>query len=200
MTLDIPTYLAIITHCDDRELRKELYLAYGTRSSKIGPGGERFDNENYLRSVGKCRDLAEVLGFKNYAEFSVRRNGWFSRGSPLFLRELGRKAKTQAEEEMKLIESHENHYSLDKIEPWDVAYCSEKLKQDLFEISDELLRPFFPVPRVLAGMFEVARQLFEIEIKENNTFATWHDDVLTFDIKREGKVVASFYLDLYARK
>ena len=89
---------------------------------------------------------------------------------------------------MKLVESHaKNNHSLDKIEPWDVAYYSEKLKQDLFEISDELLRPFFPVPRVLAGMFEVARQLFEIDIKENNTLATWHDDVVTFDIKREGK-------------
>mgnify|MGYP002008700574 FL=1 len=203
VTLDIPTYLAIITHCDNRELRKELYLAYGTRSSKIGPGGERFDNTEIIYEVLEKRlDLAEVLGFKNYAEFSVSKK---MAGSPeevlSFLRELGRKAKPQAEEEMKLVESYaKNNHSLDEIEPWDVAYYSEKLKQDLFEISDELLRPFFPVPKVLAGMFEVARQLFEIDIKENNTLATWHDDVVTFDIKQGGKVVASFYLDLYARE
>ena len=203
VTLDIPTYLAIITHCDNRELRKELYLAYGTRSSKIGPGGERFDNTEIIYEVLEKRlDLAEVLGFKNYAEFSVSKK---MAGSPeevlSFLRELGRKAKPQAEEEMKLVERHaKNNHSLDEIEPWDVAYYSEKLKQDLFEISDELLRPFFPVPRVLEGMFEVARRLFEIDIKENNTLATWHDDVVTFDIKRGGKVVASFYLDLYARE
>ena len=203
VTLDIPTYLAIITHCDNRDLRKELYLAYGTRSSKIGPGGEKFDNIEIIYEVlEKRRDLAEVLGFKNYAEFSVSKK---MAGSPeevlSFLRELGRKAKPQAEEEMKLVESYaKNNHSLDEIKPWDIAYYSEKLKQDLFEISDELLRPFFPVPRVLEGMFEVARRLFEIDIKENNTLATWHDDVLTFDIKRGHKVVASFYLDLYARE
>ena len=203
VTLDIPTYLAIITHCDNRDLRKELYLAYGTRSSKIGPGGEKFDNIEIIYEVlEKRRDLAEVLGFKNYAEFSVSKK---MAGSPeevlSFLRELGRKAKPQAEEEMKLVESYaKNNHSLDEIKPWDIAYYSEKLKQDLFEISDELLRPFFPVPRVLEGMFEVARRLFEIDIKENNTLATWHDDVLTFDIKRGYKVVASFYLDLYARE
>lgn len=203
VTLDIPTYLAIITHCDNRDLRKELYLAYGTRSSKIGPGGEKFDNIEIIYEVlEKRRDLAEVLGFKNYAEFSVSKK---MAGSPeevlSFLRQLGRKAKPQAEEEMKLVESYaKNNHSLDEIKPWDIAYYSEKLKQDLFEISDELLRPFFPVPRVLEGMFEVARRLFEIDIKENNTLATWHDDVLTFDIKRGHKVVASFYLDLYARE
>ena len=203
VTLDIPTYLAIVTHCDNRDLRKEIYLAYGTRCSKVGPGGERFDNTEIIYEVlEKRRDLAEVLGFKNYAEFSVSKK---MAGSPeevlSFLRQLGRKAKPQAEEEMKLVESHaKNNHSLDEIEPWDVAYYSEKLKQDLFEISDELLRPFFPVPRVLEGMFEVARRLFEIDIKENNTLATWHDDVLTFDIKRGHKVVASFYLDLYARE
>ncbi|MFL2505386.1 MAG: M3 family metallopeptidase [Candidatus Azotimanducaceae bacterium] len=203
VTLDIPTYLAIVTHCDNRDLRKEIYLAYGTRSSKVGPGGERFDNTKIIYKVlEKRRDLAEVLGFKNYAEFSVSKK---MAGSPeevlSFLRELGRKAKPQAEEEMKLVERHaKNNHSLDEIEPWDVAYYSEKLKQDLFEISEELLRPFFPVPRVLEGMFEVARRLFEIDIRENNTLATWHDDVVTFDIKRGGKVVASFYLDLYARE
>ena len=203
VTLDIPTYLAIITHCDNRDLRKELYLAYGTRSSKIGPGGEKFDNIEIIYEVlEKRRDLAEVLGFKNYAEFSVSKK---MAGSPeevlSFLRELGRKAKPQAEEEMKLVESYaKNNHSLDEIKPWDIAYYSEKLKQDLFEISDELLRPFFPVPRVLEGMFEVARRLFEIDIKENNTLATWHDDVLTFDIKRGRNVVAGFYLDLYARE
>ena len=152
VTLDIPTYLAIITHCDNRDLRKELYLAYGTRSSKIGPGGEKFDNIEIIYEVlEKRRDLAEVLGFKNYAEFSVSKK---MAGSPeevlSFLRELGRKAKPQAEEEMKLVESYaKNNHSLDEIKPWDIAYYSEKLKQDLFEISDEILRPFFPVPRVL---------------------------------------------------
>ena len=203
VTLEIPTYLAIITYCDDRELRKELYLAYGTRSSETGPGGKSFDNTQIICEVlEKRRDLAEVLGFKNYAELSISKK---MAGSPeeilSFLRELGRKAKPQAEEEMRLVESHaKKNYGVDKMEPWDVAYYSEKLKQDLFEISDELLRPFFPVPRVLAGMFEVARRLFEIDIKENNTLSTWHDDVTTFDISRGGEVVASFYLDLYARE
>ena len=102
---------------------------------------------------------------------------------------------------MKQVEIHAREvHGLEKIEPWDHSYYSEKLKQDLFEVSDELLRPFFPAPRVLEGMFEVARRLFEIDIEENNNFVTWHDDVLTFNILRKGKVLASFYLDLYARE
>ena len=117
------------------------------------------------------------------------------------MRELGGKAKPQAAEEMKRVKIHARTiHGLKKIEPWDQAYYSEKLKQDLFEISDEILRPFFPLPRVLEGMFEVARRLFEIDFEESNNLATWHDDVSTFDILRKGKVVASFYLDLYARE
>ena len=203
INLEIPTYLAIMTHCDNRELRKELYLAYGARSSRSGPGGEKYDNTEIISELlEKRQDLAKVLGFENYAELSVAKK---MAGSPeeilSFLRELGGKAKPQAEEEMKQVEIHAREvHGLEKIEPWDHSYYSEKLKQDLFEVSDELIRPFFPAPRVLEGMFEVARRLFEIDIEENNNFVTWHDDVLTFNILRKGKVLASFYLDLYARE
>ena len=203
VNLEIPTYLAIMTHCDNRELRKELYLAYGTRASRFGSGGEKYDNTEIISELLKKRqDLAKVLGFENYAELSVAKK---MAGSPeeilSFLRELGGKAKPQAAEEMKRVEIHARTiHGLKKIEPWDQAYYSEKLKQDLFEISDEILRPFFPLPRVLEGMFEVARRLFEIDFEESNNLATWHDDVSTFDILRKGKVVASFYLDLYARE
>ena len=203
INLEIPNYIAIMNHCDNRELREELYFAYGTRSSKFGPGGERYDNSEIIFEILERRQhLAEVLGFKNYAELSIAKKMASSPEEVLsFLRELGEKAKSQAEEEMKLVGIHARKiHGLEKLEPWDLAYYSEKLKQDLFEISDELLRPFFPVPSVLAGMFEVARRLFGIDIEKNNTLVTWHNDVSTFDILREGKVIASFYLDLYARE
>lgn len=203
LTLDAPCYLAIMTYCDDRELRREMYLAYGTRASDQGPNAGEFDNSQVMQDLMTARrEQSRLLGFDNYAELSVARKMARSADEVLqFLENLADRSKGPAKQEYAtLCAFARQHNGPDTLEPWDTAYYSEKLKKAAFDISQEELRPYFPAPRVLEGMFEVVRRLFDVEIEKDDSMPVWHEDVLTFEIRRGGTTIARFYVDLYARQ
>jgi len=202
LTLDAPCYLAIMTHCDDRTLRQELYTAFGTRASNLGPNAGEFDNSDVMHALLSARlEQARLLGFKNYAELSVARKMARSAEEVLgFLDNLAEKSRTFARNDFEtLVTFAGKNGGPEDLKPWDVPYYAEKLKKAAFDISEEELRPYFPAPTVLNGMFEVVRRLFDIEVVASDEMPVWHEDVLTYEIRKGGVSIARFYFDLYAR-
>ena len=202
LTLDAPCYLAIMTHCDDRTLRQELYTAFGTRASNLGPNAGEFDNSDVIHALLSARlEQARLLGFKNYAELSVARKMARSAEEVLgFLDNLAEKSRAFARNDFEtLLAFAEKSGGPEDLKPWDVPYYAEKLKKAAFDISEEELRPYFPAPTVLKGMFEVVRRLFDIEVAPCDGMSVWHEDVLTYEIRKDGVAIARFYFDLYAR-
>lgn len=202
VTLDMPVYLAVQRFCDNRELREEQYLAFGTRASDRGPQAGEYDNSEIMREILTARlEQARLLGFEHYAAMSVEKKMARSAGEVLdFLMDLAARAKPFAEKELAEIQVFSaNQGGPEKLEGWDVPYYAEKLKKASFDISEEELRPYFPAPRVLEGMFEVVRRLFDVTVKPVDDMPAWHKDVLTYGIWRNDTLIARFYLDLYAR-
>ena len=202
LTLDAPCYLAIMTHCDDRTLRHELYTAFGTRASNFGPNAGEFDNSDVMHALLSARlEQAKLLGFKNYAELSVARKMARSAEEVLgFLKNLAEKSRPFARNDFEtLVSFADKNGGPEDLKPWDVPYYAEKLKKASFDISEEELRPYFPAPTVLKGMFEVVRRLFDIEVVPCDGMSVWHQDVLTYEIRKDGVSIARFYFDLYAR-
>ena len=203
LTLDMPCYVGILTYCEDREIRKDIYMAYGTRASDRGPNAGEFDNSQVMENILQARlRQAKLLGFESFSELSVQRKMARSVQEVLdFLSELGAQARPGATRELAEIEDFAAASGLGTpLKPWDIAFYAEKLKKASFDISDEELRPFFPANKVLDGMFEVVRRLFDIEVLEVTGMSTWHDEVTTYEIRRQGWRIASFYVDLYARE
>ncbi|NIB39517.1 oligopeptidase A [Pseudomaricurvus alkylphenolicus] len=201
LTLDIPSYLAVMTHADNRQLREEMYQAYTTRASETGPNAGQWDNAPLIDEILSLRhEMAQLLGFNNYAERSLAtKMAETCDQVESFLLELAAKSRAQAERDIQ--ELREFATQIDKLEDlqaWDLAYYSEKLKQERYSVSQEQLRPYFPANKVVAGMFEVVSRLFDIHIQEGNV-ELWHEDVRFYDVRQEGEVIAHFYLDLYAR-
>ena len=202
LTLDAPCYLAIMTHCDDRTLRHELYTAFGTRASNLGPNAGEFDNSNVMHALLSARlEQARLLGFKNYAELSVARKMARSAEEVLdFLVNLAEKSRPFARNDFEtLVTFARKNGGPEELKSWDVPYYGEKLKKSAFDISEEELRAYFPAPTVLNGMFEVVRRLFDIEVVPADEMSVWHEDVLTYEIRKGGASIARFYFDLYAR-
>jgi oligopeptidase A len=202
LTLDDPCYQAIMSHCDDRGLREELFIAFGTRASNLGPNAGEFDNSDVINALLSSRlEQAKLLGFENYAELSIARKMARSADEVLnFLDNLADKSRVFAQNEFEtLVTFARGNGGPEILDAWDVAYYSEKLKKAAFDISEEELRPYFPAPTVLRGMFEIVRRLFDIEVVLVETMPVWHEDVLTYEIRKDGVSIAQFYLDLYAR-
>ncbi len=203
LNLDFPSYFPVMTYCDNRELRKEVYTAFATRASDQGPNADEFDNSDNIRQILKYRqELAELLGFVNYAEYSLARKMADSPESVMtFLQDLAQKSKPQAEKELaELLAFAQKEYGVTELEAWDIGYYGEKLRQQRYAISQEELRPWFPAEKVIAGMFAVVNRLFGVEFEAVAEFDTWHQDVRFFNITRDGEVIGRFYLDLYARE
>ena len=203
LTLDAPCYLAVMTYCDDRNLRREIYLAYGTRASDRGPNAGEFDNSAIMAKILDARRAqARLLGFDNFAEMSDQRKMARTGAEVLdFLEDLAAISIPPARTVLAEIEAFANVQGhKGPLEPWDVAYHAEKLKKASFDISEEELRPYFPADRVLKGMFEVVRRLFDIEVVPAADMPVWHSDVLTYQINRQGSPIARFYVDLYTRE
>lgn len=202
LTLDIPCYLAVMTYCEDRALREEVYIAYGTRASDRGPGGGEFDNSETMTALLKARARqAELLGFDNFAALSVARKMARSASDVTdFLEDLGARSRPAATLEMQEIRDFAAELGEPDVQAWDVAFYAEKLKKVKFDISEEELRVYFPAPRVLEGMFEVVRKLFDIDVVPIKDMPVWHEDVMTWEIQREGQPLARFYIDLYTRE
>lgn len=202
LTLDAPCYLAIMTYCDDRTLRQELYTAFGTRASNMGPNAGEFDNSDLMHALLSARlEQAKLLGFENFAELSVARKMARSTEEVLgFLDNLAEKSKVFAEKDVETLVAYaRGNGGPEDLKSWDVPYYAEQLKKAAFDISEEELRPYFPAPTVLKGMFEVVRRLFDIDVVRSDEMPVWHEDVLTYEIKKGGASIARFYFDLYAR-
>lgn len=204
LTLDIPSYLPVMTYCDNQELRKELYEAYVTRASDRGPNAGKWDNTEIITEQLKLRyEVARMLGFNTYSEKSLSTKMAETPDQVLgFLNDLAVKAKPQGEREVEeLRQFAEKEFGVSELNLWDIAYYSEKQKQNLFEISDEELRPYFPESNVVSGLFEVLNRVFGMSVTEREGVDTWHDSVRFFDIfDATGALRGSFYLDLYARE
>ena len=204
LTLDIPSYLPVMTYCDSQELRRELYEAYVTRASDRGPNAGKWDNSELITEQLKLRhEIARMLGFTTYSEKSLSTKMAETSDQVLgFLNNLAVKAKPQGEKEVEeLRQFAEKEFGVANLELWDIAYYSEKQKQNLFEISDEELRPYFPEAKAVSGLFEVLNRVFGMSVKERTDVDTWHESVRFFDIfDATNTLRGSFYLDLYARE
>ncbi|WP_102297232.1 oligopeptidase A [Vibrio cyclitrophicus] len=204
LTLDIPSYLPVMTYCDNQALRKELYEAYVTRASDRGPNAGKWDNTEIITEQLKLRhEIARMLGFSTYSEKSLSTKMAETPDQVLgFLNDLAVKAKPQGEREVEeLRQFAEKEFGVSELNLWDIAYYSEKQKQNLFEISDEELRPYFPESNVVSGLFEVLNRVFGMSVTEREGVDTWHESVCFFDIfDATGTLRGSFYLDLYARE
>ena len=203
LTLDGPCYIAVMTYCENREIRRDMYVAYGTRASDKGPNAARFDNSEVMSEILDARlKKARLLGYENFAELSVQKKMARSGSEVLdFLTGLGAKSRPAAATELREIEEFAAAAEAEMpLAPWDIAFYAEKLKKAAFDISDEELRPYFPAGRVLDGMFEVVRRLFDIDVVAVSDMPVWHEEVLTFEIQRAGQAIARFYFDLYTRE
>ncbi|QLE87485.1 oligopeptidase A [Shewanella sp. Scap07] len=203
-TLDIPSYLPVMTYSDNRELREECYRAFVTRASDQGPNAGEFDNSPLMDEIVALRhQLAQLLGFDSFADKSLATKMAESPEQVIeFLNELASQSKTQAQNELATLTAFaKEHFNVTELAPWDLSYYAEKLKQHKYEISQETLRPYFPEDRVLSGLFYTVSQLFGLRIEERQGVDTWHKDVRFFDIfDAEDCHRGSFFLDLYARE
>ena len=232
LTLDFPSYFSVITYADSRSLRKEVYQAFVTRASEVGPNAGEWDNSDIMQDILSLRDeLAKLLNFRSYAEYSLATKMAESPELVIeFLEDLAQKSAAQAQQEFDELKNYAKHYAQSNIkgstkdsvkdraqnsttdnadgagaikdlQAWDVSYFSEKLKQEKYAISQEELRPYFPAPHVVSGMFKVVGQLYDIHFNEDISVDLWHEDSRYFELlDQEKKVVAGFYLDLYARE
>ncbi len=202
-TLDIPSYLPVMMYADNRALREEMYRAYSTRASEAGPNAGEWDNGPIIEETLTLKqEISALLGFSNYAERSLATKMADSAEQVKgFLQDLAKRSRPQAQADVDALRAYAaEHHDMDELQAWDVAYYSEKLKQQTYAISDEELRPYFPENKAVSGLFEVVSRLYSIRIQERNDVDTWHKDVRYFDIFDQDDIHrGGFYLDLYAR-
>ncbi|MEQ1323210.1 M3 family metallopeptidase [Acinetobacter soli] len=198
-TLDFPAYLAIMTYAENRELRETLYKAYTTRASDQADHPE-YDNTAVMEEILALRqEMAQLLGFENFAAYSLA-----SKMAPDvdtvhdFLVDLAAHARTPALKEVEELTAIARQDGLDQLQPWDSGYYSEKLKQQQFNLSQEALKPYFPAPKIIQGLFQIVQRLYGIDIVEREA-PVWHPDVRYYELEDQGQVLAGFYFDLYAR-
>ncbi|WP_283742632.1 M3 family metallopeptidase [Sideroxydans sp. CL21] len=203
-TLKAPSYGPVMQYADNRSLRERLYRAYTTRASEQLSEGSNlgWDNTPLMSQILKLRaELAQMLGFDNYAEFSLAsKMADTSAQVSEFLLELAQRAKPFAQNDLKeLREFAAARLGLEELQAWDVGYASEKLRQLRYAFSEQEVKQYFPEDAVLTGLFGLVETLFGLDIKPS-TAPTWHETVRFFDIcDNQGKLVGQFYLDLYAR-
>ena len=202
-TLDIPSYLPVMTYCDNQALREKMYRAYVTRASEIGPNAGEYDNSPIMSELLALRhELANLLGFDSFAEKSLATKMANNSNEVIgFLEDLAVKSKAQGEQDLVEVTAFaKQNFAQSDLQAWDLPYYSEKLKQERYAISDEELRPYFPESKVVAGLFEVVHRLFGLTISERKDVDTWHKDVKFFDVlDKNQQLRGSFYFDLYAR-
>jgi oligopeptidase A len=206
ITLDFPSYYAVMMYADNRALREEIYTAYVTRASAQGKktdgsSSAEFDNTGIIAETLALRhELSQLLGFSNYAERSLASKMAESPAQVLqFLNELAQKSKPYAERDYAELREFASRHGCTDLQAWDTTYFSEKLRVEKYSVSQEELRPYFPAEKVIAGMFEVVQRLFGIQVKQVAEFDTYHPDVRFYQIFKNDQQVASFYLDLFAR-
>jgi oligopeptidase A len=198
LSLDQPTYVAVVTDAESEPLRRAFYEAWSTRASDQGPNAGRWDNSSVMEEILKRRHAAaQLLDFPNFAQYALATRMAHTVEEVLaFLHELAASARAAARAEFAELEA----FAARKLNAWDVGFYAERLQRERFNVSQEELRPYFPLPHVLEGLFEVAERLFDVRIRERSGVPLWHADVRFFDIAGAGGApVGSFYLDAYAR-
>ncbi|MDE4031304.1 oligopeptidase A [Glaesserella parasuis] len=203
-TLEFPSYLPVMTYCKNRELRQKMYEAYNTRASDQGPNAGKWDNSAIMAETLELRlELAKLLGFESYAELSLATKMAENPTQVVdFLEGLANRSKEQGKKELAELKAFaKESYGVSELQPWDIAFYSEKQKQALYAINDEELRLYFPEERVLSGLFELVKRIFGMRVEEQKEFDSYHENVRFFNIFDEtDRLRGSFYLDLYARE
>ena len=202
-TLQIPSYLAVMQYADNQSLRERMYTAYSTRASEFSDS-EEFDNSQLIDEILALRlEKAQLLGYQHYAELSlVKKMAKSSEHVVEFLDDLVHHAKPVAEKELAQLKEFATSLGVnDDLQPWDISYFSEKLREQRYAFNDEQIKPYFPAPTVFAGLFEIVNRLFGIRLLENSCIETWHEDVQCFDVFNSDDVlIGQLYADLYVRK
>ena len=199
--LQIPHYLAVIQYADNRELREQIYRAYVTRASELSDEG-KFDNTaNVEQTLANALKTAKLLGFKNYAELSLATKMADTPEQVLnFLHDLARRAKPFAEKDFAEIKAFaRENLNIEDPQSWDLSYAAEKLRQAKYAFSEAEVKKYFPISKVLAGLFAQIKKLYGIELAEK-TVPVWHKDVRYFELKQDGQTIGGVYMDLYARE
>ncbi len=196
--LDQPTYMTIMTSAENAQLRRDIYEAWVTRASDAGPCAGRFDNGPLIAEILPLRhELAQLLGFANFADYALATRMAKSTSQVLtFLEDLANRCTPAARQEFSDLEEFAGR----KLDAWDLAFYGERLQESRFKVSQEALRPYFPLPKVLAGLFELTHRLYGITVRERKNVSVWHPSVRFYDLLdvRE-QVIAGFYLDPYSR-
>ena len=201
ISLQIPHYLAVIQYADNRELREQIYRAYVTRASELSDEG-KFDNTaNVEQTLANALKTAKLLGFKNYAELSLATKMADTPEQVLnFLHDLARRAKPFAEKDFAEIKAFAREsLNIEDPQSWDLSYAAEKLRQAKYAFSETEVKKYFPISKVLAGLFAQIKKLYGIELAEK-TVPVWHKDVRYFELKQDGQTIGGVYMDLYARE
>ncbi|HKU12823.1 MAG TPA: M3 family metallopeptidase [Steroidobacteraceae bacterium] len=197
-TLDAPNYQAVMMHAEDAALRREFYQGWVTRASDEAATADRWDNTQLMAQIlGLRHRIAQLVGYPNYAEYSLATKMASSvEEVRAFLEQLARQSRPVAQREYDDL----TQFAGRALNAWDVAFHAEQLKRQRLQLSEEELRPYFPLPRVLDGMFAVAEKLYGVRIVERSGVDVYHPDARFFDIlNADGSQRGGFYVDLYAR-
>ncbi|KWR72320.1 MULTISPECIES: oligopeptidase A [Pseudomonas] len=201
ISLEFPSYFAVMTYADDRALREEVYAAYCTRASDQGPNAGQNDNGPVMQEILDLRqELARLLGYANFSALSLATKMAESPEQVLhFLRDLAVRSKPYAQQDLDQLKAYAAEQGCAQLQSWDSGYYGEKLREARYSVSQEALRAYFPVDKVLSGLFAIVQKLYGIQIRELHDFERWHPDVRLFEIEENGQHVGRFYFDLYAR-
>ncbi|KRA33502.1 oligopeptidase A [Rhodanobacter sp. Root627] len=203
VTLKQPSVQAVLSYADNRALRERVYWAYQTRASDQGPNAGKFDNSARIEKIMALRhEAAQLLGFANAAEESLATKMASSPTEVMeFLHDLATRAKPVAQQELATLRAFaHDELQLDNLEPWDVGYASEKLRQQQYALDEEQLKPYFPLPAVIDGLFALTGKLYGITLAQRDDVDVWHSDVRYYDVRdAAGRIFAGAYVDLYAR-
>ena len=198
LTLDFPSYEPVMKYCRDRSLRKEIHSAYVNRCR-----GDQFDNSPLLPQILALRqELAELLGHRHFPDFHLE-DAMVKSGerAMAFEADMVERTRPYWERDLTQLRSHGQDLGLGELEPWDVAFVAESLRKELYDIDDETLRPFFPLARVLAGLFELTNRVFGLRVTEAENQQVWHPDVRFYELRSEDGIhLGSFYTDWFPRK
>ncbi len=206
LNLEMPSYIAMMTYADSRELRQEAYTAFVTRASdqSQATNASQWDNSSVMADILRCRhEKAQLLGFPNYPAYSLTPKMAKTPETVLsFLNELTTASVSKARQDFQeLADFAKENHGIAELAAWDVAYYSEKLRKHRYDLSQEELRPYFAVDHVLSGLFSVVQRLYGLTITRVHDVDTWHPDVRCFAIQDELQTTrALFYIDLYARQ
>jgi oligopeptidase A len=196
--LDQPTYMTVMASAESPQLRRDIYEAWITRASELGPSAGKFDNNPIIADILPLRhELARLVGFNNFADYALATRMAKSSKQVLgFLDDLARRCMPAARQEFSDLEEFAGR----KLNAWDMAFYSERLQESRFKVSQEALRPYFPLPKVLSGLFALIRRLYGVSVRERPGVGVWHPSVRFYDLLDQNEqVVAGFFLDPYSR-